>query len=180
MLKFMSISVVLCFCIRRVRSVNWITAVCYTKLNASISSTLDLVIRYWSAQTPQHDWMLEGWFTLGLRKAEQSLKTGLFYYDEISTPCSARACASPAQPKYFYAQEGTAQESSARISAWAGTVLRYFVGIIQEGGVFMRLHNVSGRKSSSNGLYRYWNDRTCVLRELHLDYCSFKNNSWVQ
>jgi len=31
-----------------------------------------------------------GWFTLGLRKAEQSLKTGLFYYDEIPTPCSAQ------------------------------------------------------------------------------------------
>jgi len=29
------------------------------------------------------------------------------------------------------------------------------VGIIQEGGVFMRLHNISGRKSSSNGLYRH-------------------------
>jgi len=28
-------------------------------------------------------------YTLGLRKAEQSLKTGLFYYDEIPTPCSA-------------------------------------------------------------------------------------------
>jgi len=76
---------------------------------------------------------------------------------------------------------GSAQPSSARISAWAGTVLRYSVGIIQEGGVFMRLHNISGRKSSSNGLYRHWNDRTCVLRmELHLDYRSFKNNSGVQ
>jgi len=32
----------------------------------------------------------KGWFTLGLRKAEQSLKTGLFYYDEIPTPCSAQ------------------------------------------------------------------------------------------
>ena len=79
----------------------------------------------------------KGWCTLGLRKAEQSLKTGLFYYDEISTPCSARPCASFAQPKNFYALEGTAQPSSARISTWAGTVLRYSVGIIQEGGVFM-------------------------------------------
>jgi len=56
-------------------------------------------------------WNFKGWFTLGLRKAEQSLKTGLFYYDEISTPCSARA--SPAQPKNFYALEGTAQPSLA-------------------------------------------------------------------
>ena len=63
---------------------------------------------------------LQGWFTLGLRKAEQSLKTGLFYYDKISTPCSACACASPAQPKNFYALEGTVQPSSARISAWVG------------------------------------------------------------
>jgi len=31
----------------------------------------------------------EGWFTLGLRKAEQSMKTGLFYYDEITMPYSA-------------------------------------------------------------------------------------------
>ena len=54
------------------------------------------------------------------------------------------------------------------------------MGIIQEGGVFMLLH-ISGRKSSSNGLHRYCNDRTCVLRvELQLDFCSFKNNSGVQ
>jgi len=43
------------------------------------------------------------------------LKTGLIYCDEISTPYSARA--SPAQPKNFYALEGTAQPSSARITA---------------------------------------------------------------
>ena len=123
----------------------------------------------------------EGWFTLGLKKAEQSLKSGLFYYDEISTPCSARSWASPAQPKNFYALEGTAQPSSAWISAWAGTVLRYSVGIIQEGVVFMCLNKISGRKSSGNGLYRYWNDRTCVVRmDLHLEYCSFKNSSRVQ
>jgi len=54
--------------------------------------------------------MIKGWFTLGLRKAEQSLKTGLFYYDKSSTPCSARA--SPAQPKNFYALGGTAQPES--------------------------------------------------------------------
>jgi len=48
MLKFMSISVVVCFCIRRLRSVNWITAICCTKLNALISSTLNLVICSWS------------------------------------------------------------------------------------------------------------------------------------
>jgi len=58
----------------------------------------------------------------------------------------------PAQPINFYALEGTTQPSSARISVWAGTVLRYSVGRIQEGGVFMRLHNISGRKSSRNGL----------------------------
>ena len=114
------------------------------------------------------------------------MKTGLFYYDEISTPCSARACASPAQPQNFYALEGTAQPSSAELSpnlglSRDGVEVGYSVGIIQEDGVFMRLHNISGRKSSSNGLYRYLIDRTCVLRmELHLDYCSFKNNGGVQ
>jgi len=41
----------------------------------------------------------------------------LFCYDEIPTPCSARPCTSPSQPKHFYALEGTAQPSSARM--WA-------------------------------------------------------------
>ena len=104
-----------------------------SKSNPTVSFQNPIQIR----QTDSFKIHIKGWFTLGLRKAEQSLKTGLFYYDEISTPCSARACASPAQRKNFYALEGTAQPSSARISAWAGTVLKYSVGIIQEGGVFM-------------------------------------------
>jgi len=62
----------------------------------------------------------QGCFTLGLRKAEQSLKTGLFYYDEIPTPSSPRACASPCQPKNFNPLEGNAQPSSARTSAEQG------------------------------------------------------------
>ena len=37
----------------------------------------------------QMDATVNSWFILGLRKAEQSLKTGLFYYDKISTVCSA-------------------------------------------------------------------------------------------
>jgi len=111
-------------------------------------------------------WKSKGWFTLGLRKAEQSLKTGLFYYDDNSMPCSAQ--------KFLHSRGNWLNFGLSRDGV---DVLR----IIQEGGVFMHLHNISGRKSSSNALYRYWNDRTCVLQmELHLDYCSFKNNSWVQ
>ena len=54
-----------------------------------------------------------GWFTLGLRKAEQSVKIGLFYYDEIPTLHSARSFASLSQPQNFYALERAAQLSSA-------------------------------------------------------------------
>ena len=49
--------------------------------------------------TPLQKEALQYLLRLVYTRAEQSLKTGLFYYDEISTPCSARA--SPAQPKNF-------------------------------------------------------------------------------
>jgi len=42
-----------------------------------------------------------GWFTLGLRKAEQSLKTGLFYYDEFPRPVQPVPAPALLSPKIF-------------------------------------------------------------------------------